>query len=45
MLTAEMMKVLGVLFGFLVYVMVWSQLARGQAEANKQVSTGAEKAR
>jgi hypothetical protein len=45
MLAAEIIKVLGVLFGLLVYVMVWSQLARRQSEADKQVSTGAEKAR
>ena len=44
-MTAEVIKVLGVLFGLLVYVMVWSQLARRQAEADKKVSTRAEKAR
>jgi hypothetical protein len=45
MLTAGIIKVLGMLFGLLVYVMAWTQLARRQAEANKKVSTGTEKAR
>lgn len=45
MLTADILKVLGVLFGLLVYGMVWTQLARWQAEAQKAVSSGSKKAR
>lgn len=45
MLTADIVKVLGVLFGLLVYAMVWAQLARRQAEAQKAVSSGSQKAR
>ncbi|MGB3903865.1 MAG: hypothetical protein WBB22_02995 [Anaerolineae bacterium] len=44
MLTADIIKVLAGLFGFLVYGMVSTQLARRQAEAEKGVATGAEKA-
>jgi hypothetical protein len=45
MLTAEIIEVLGVSFGLLVCVMVWSQLARRKAEADKKVSSGIRKAR
>ncbi len=45
MLTAEIIGVVGVSFGLLVCVMVWSQLARRQAEADKKVSTGTQNVR
>jgi len=44
MLAADIIKVLGVSFGLLVYVMAMTQLARRQAQAEKSVSTGTEKA-
>jgi len=44
MLTADIIRVLGVLFGLLVYVMATTQVARRQAEGEKYVSTGSEKA-
>jgi hypothetical protein len=49
MLSLEIVGVLGALFGFLVYGMVRTQLARRQAEAKqkteKGVPAGTEKAR
>jgi hypothetical protein len=45
MLTADIIRVLGVLFGLLVYVMAMTQLATRHAEAEKSVSTRTEKAR
>ena len=49
MLSLEIIGVLGALFGFLVYGMVRTQLARREAEAKKKaeegVPAGAQKAR
>jgi hypothetical protein len=41
MLTLEMIGVLGALFGFLVYGMVRTQLARREAEAKQAAEKGA----
>jgi len=40
MLSLEIIGVLGVLFGFLVYGMVRAQLARRQAEAKRKAEKG-----
>ncbi len=45
MLTADIVKVVGVLFGLLVYVMAMTQVASRQAEDEKSISSGTEKAR
>ena len=45
MLTVGIVQVLALLFGALVYLMVWTQLARRQAQDQKDISTTAHETR
>ena len=41
MLTADIVRVLGLLFGLLVYVMAMTQVARREAKAKQRAEKGA----